>query len=86
MKQEAISGLVAAAVALSLGELVTAVSATGPSLIGAVGDAFIDQWGAQLKDLAVAIFGTNHKLALSIAMVLVALEPRSLAGASRAPQ
>jgi DMSO/TMAO reductase YedYZ molybdopterin-dependent catalytic subunit len=80
MKREAISGLVASAVALSLGELVTAVSATGPSLIGAVGDAFIDQWGAQLKDLAVAVFGTNHKLALSIAMVLVALGLGALLG------
>lgn len=80
MRHEAISGLVAAAVALSLGELVTAASASGPSLIGAVGDAFIDQWGAQLKDLAVAIFGTNHKLALTIGMLTIALSLGLLLG------
>ncbi len=73
MKRESISGLVAAAVALSLGELVTAASAAGPSLLGAVGDAFINRWGAQLKDVAVAIFGTNHKLALTFGMITVAL-------------
>jgi DMSO/TMAO reductase YedYZ molybdopterin-dependent catalytic subunit len=73
MSRGSIAGFVAAAVALSLGELVTAVSTSGPSLLGAVGDQFIDLWGAQLKDLAVAIFGTNHKLALNIAMISVAL-------------
>jgi DMSO/TMAO reductase YedYZ molybdopterin-dependent catalytic subunit len=73
MSRGSIAGFVAAAVALSLGELVTAASASGPSLLGAVGDQFIDLWGAQLKDIAVAIFGANHKLALNIAMLSVAL-------------
>ncbi len=80
MSRGSIAGFVAAAVALSLGELVTAASAAGPSPLGAVGDQFIDLWGAQLKDLAVAIFGTNHKLALNIAMVSVALGVGSALG------
>lgn len=83
MFRESISGLVAAAVALSIGELITAASVSGPSLIGAVGDAFINLWGSQLKDLAVAVFGTRHKLALSIGMVTVALGLGALLGGLR---
>jgi hypothetical protein len=80
MTRGSITGAVAAAVAVSLGELVTAVSTSGPSLMGAVGDGFINLWGSQLKDLAVTIFGSNHKLALTIGMILVVVGLGALLG------
>lgn len=80
MNRSAIAGAVAAAVALSLGEIVTALAPASPSLVGAVGDGFIDLWGAQLKDLAVALFGTQHKLALSVGIVVVAIGLGALLG------
>lgn len=66
-------GVVSAAFALAIGELVSAFDPRGPSLVGAVGESFIDRFGAALKDLAVAIFGTAHKTALAIGIVVVVM-------------
>ena len=70
----ALSGLVAAAVALGAGELLIGLVGTDdPSLVYAVATEFIDLFGASLKDLAVDLFGTNHKLALIVGIVVVSL-------------
>ena len=50
----------------------------GPSLVTAVGTQFIDRFAASLKDLAIALFGTNDKVALITGIVVVV-------GAARRP-
>ncbi len=67
----AISGIVAALAGVSGAELVSIIDTGGPSPLSAVGDVFIDTIGVRVKDIAVAIFGTNHRTALVIAMLLV---------------
>lgn len=70
----ALAGVAAAASALAVGELVVGVAGGGqPSLVAAVGTAFIDQFAASLKDLAVSLFGTNDKVALVVGIVVVSL-------------
>jgi DMSO/TMAO reductase YedYZ molybdopterin-dependent catalytic subunit len=68
-----VAGAVAAAVALAVGELVAAADPSGVSLVTAVGDEVIDRFAASLKDLAVALFGTNDKVALIVGIVVVSL-------------
>jgi DMSO/TMAO reductase YedYZ molybdopterin-dependent catalytic subunit len=69
----AVCGVVAAAVALAVGEVVTGLRGAGPSLVTAVGSEFIDRFAASLKDLAVQLFGTNDKRALVIGIVVTSL-------------
>ncbi len=69
----AATGLVAAGIALSAGELVTALLDSPPSLVTAVGSEFIDRFAASLKDIAVALFGTNDKAALVTGIVVTSL-------------
>ncbi len=66
-----VAGALAAALALATTQLVTASS--GPSLIDSIGTQFINRFAAPLKDLAVALFGTNDKVALQIGIVIVSL-------------
>jgi DMSO/TMAO reductase YedYZ molybdopterin-dependent catalytic subunit len=72
-RRDAVAGAVAAAVALATGELVAAADTSGVSLVTAVGDEVIDRFAASLKDLAVALFGTNDKVALIVGIVLTSL-------------
>jgi DMSO/TMAO reductase YedYZ molybdopterin-dependent catalytic subunit len=67
----ATAGAVAALVALAIGELTAALLGSGVTLVTAVGSVFIDRFAASLKDLAVALFGTNDKVALVIGIVVV---------------
>ena len=70
----ALAGVAAAGSALAAGELVVGLSGGGqPSLVAAVGSAFIDRFAASLKDLAVSLFGTNDKVALVVGIVVVSL-------------
>jgi DMSO/TMAO reductase YedYZ molybdopterin-dependent catalytic subunit len=69
----ALAGVVAAGVALAAGELACGIGGSGPSLVTAVGTQFIDRFAASLKDLAVALFGTNDKVALIVGIVVVSL-------------
>ena len=69
----ALAGAVAAGVALAAGELVCGIGGSQPSLITAVGTQFIDRFAASLKDLAIALFGTNDKVALIVGIVVVSL-------------
>ena len=68
-----IAGVFGAAAALASGELVTSFGGDHPSLVSAVGNRFIDNFAASLKDVAVRLFGTNDKPALVVGIVSVAL-------------
>ncbi|MET0579404.1 MAG: molybdopterin-dependent oxidoreductase, partial [Ilumatobacteraceae bacterium] len=71
--EASVAGVVAAGVALGVGELVCGIAGSGPSLVSAVGTQFIDRYAASLKDLAVSLFGTNDKVALVVGIVAIAL-------------
>ena len=66
-----IAGAVAAAVALGAGELPSALAGEATSLVSVVASRFIDGFAASLKDIAVALFGTNDKIALIVGIVVV---------------
>jgi DMSO/TMAO reductase YedYZ molybdopterin-dependent catalytic subunit len=68
-----LAGLLAVAAALATTELVNLLDPTGPSLLIGVQVWFINTFGASLKDMAVALFGTQDKTALEIGAFLVAL-------------
>ena len=76
----ALAGVVAASVALAVGELVTAFDDAGPSLVSSVGDRLVDRLSGPLKDVAVTWFGTNDKVALVIGIIVVALAVGALLG------
>ena len=46
----ALSGVVAAGVALGVGQFVSGLAGSGPTLVTAVGTQFIDRFAASLKD------------------------------------
>ena len=69
----ALAGLLGAAAALAIGELVTALGHDRPSLVAAVGNRFVDEFAAGLKQLAVRLFGTNDKPALVVGIVVSSL-------------
>ena len=69
----ALAGGVATAVALGLSELLAGLIAGTTSLVAAIGQAVIDRQPPGAKDLFVALFGTNDKLALEVVVVLAAL-------------
>lgn len=74
------AGTVAALSGVAVGELISAVDTSGPSPLSAVGDAFIDSIGVRIKDLAVDLFGANHRAALVIGMFLIIGVLGALAG------
>jgi DMSO/TMAO reductase YedYZ molybdopterin-dependent catalytic subunit len=65
----AIAGVIAALVALAVGELLAGLVGGVPSPIAAVGAAIIDFAPPGSKDLMVSLFGTNDKTALTIVVV-----------------
>jgi DMSO/TMAO reductase YedYZ molybdopterin-dependent catalytic subunit len=69
----ALSGLVAAAAALSVGELIAGLVHGIPSPIAAVGAAAIDYAPPGSKDVVVSLFGTNDKAALTILVAVAVL-------------
>jgi len=68
-----VAGAVAVAVAIAVGEIVAGLVAGAPSLVVSVGTLVIDLQPPGAKDLVVSLFGTNDKLALNIAILVVAL-------------
>ncbi len=62
----AAAGVVAAGAALAAGELVAAITAGTPSPLIAVGTALIDFAPPGAKEVMVALFGLNDKLALNV--------------------
>jgi len=69
----ALAGAAAGALGLGVSELVAGLVPGGASLVAAVGQLIIDLQPPGAKDLVVGLFGTNDKLALEAAVVLVAL-------------
>ena len=76
----AAAGAVAAGLALGISEAIAALLPGAGSLLAAVGQAVIDRQPPGAKDLAVALFGTNDKLALEVVVVVVALAAGALLG------
>jgi DMSO/TMAO reductase YedYZ molybdopterin-dependent catalytic subunit len=74
-----LSGVVATAAALGLSELAAGLL-TAPSLVAAVGSVVIDLQPPGAKDVVVALFGQNDKLALELLIVVVALIVGGLLG------
>lgn len=66
-----LAGAVSAAVALGVGELPSALGGEATSLVSVVASRFIDGFAASLKDIAVALFGANDKIALIVGIVVV---------------
>ena len=71
LNRAGVAGAVAAAVALGAGELPSALAGEATSLVSVVASRFIDGFAASLKDIAVALFGTNDKIALIVGIVIV---------------
>jgi DMSO/TMAO reductase YedYZ molybdopterin-dependent catalytic subunit len=76
----AFAGLIGAVVALGLSELIAGLFAPGSSLITAVGQTIIDLQPPGGKDLMVALFGTNDKVALELIVTGTALAIGALLG------
>ncbi len=69
----AISGIAATAAALGTAELLGGLLPGATSLVASVGQLIIDLQPAGAKDVAVALFGTNDKLAFELIIVSIAL-------------
>lgn len=62
--RSAAAGLIAAGIALAVGELVAGLSSQLTSPVISVGNRVIDAVPRQVKDFAIETFGTNDKIAL----------------------
>ena len=71
--QPALAGLLGAGVALAIAELLAGLLPGGTSLVAAIGQLVIDLQPPGAKDLVVALFGENDKIALEIGIVIVAV-------------
>ncbi len=70
----ALAGLVATATALAAAELLAGLVSRVPSLVLAVGNGVVELGaGSRVKQIAIALFGTNEKQALVIGTVILAL-------------
>ena len=67
------AGVAAAAVVLSVAELIGAFFTARATPVIALGSTFIDFTPSWLKDFAIATFGTNDKLALFVGMAVTIL-------------
>ena len=76
----AFAGLIGAAVALGVSELIAGLLSPGSSLIAAIGQTIIDLQPPGAKDFVVALFGTNDKLALEVLVAGTALAIGALLG------
>lgn len=75
-----VAGALGAVAGIGLSELVAGILGA-PSLLAAIGAAVIDNQPAGAKDLVVALFGTNDKLALEALIVVIAAVVGALLGA-----
>jgi DMSO/TMAO reductase YedYZ molybdopterin-dependent catalytic subunit len=70
--RSAIAGLVAAAIALAIGELIAGLSDRLTSPVISVGNRVVDAVPRQVKDFAIETFGQNDKKALLIGIYSIA--------------
>ena len=73
------AGALAAGVAIAASELVAGLAPGAPSLVTAMGSLVISLQPPGAKDLVANLFGTNDKVALSIAVLVVALSASAFA-------
>jgi DMSO/TMAO reductase YedYZ molybdopterin-dependent catalytic subunit len=76
----ALAGAAAGLAAVAAGELFAGLVAGAPSLVVAVGDLVIALQPPGAKELVVALFGTNDKLALQVVIVVAAVAIAAVAG------
>lgn len=69
--RDALSGGLAAALALGASEFLAGLVSDIPSLVEGLGNFVIDNVPKPVKDFAIEVFGTNDKLALLIGIALV---------------
>ena len=72
----ALTGILAAAVALGVAELVAAFIRPQASPVVGVGETAIDHTPPALKNFAVQNFGTHDKLVLQIGVLVVTMEAK----------
>lgn len=72
-KAAALSGVLAAALALGVGELLSGFSNQVPSLVARVGDVVIENVPGSVERWAIATFGENDKPALVIGITVISL-------------
>lgn len=71
--RDALSGGAATALALGVSELLAGLFAGVPSLVESLGNWVVDIVPKPVKDWAIAVFGTNDKLALLVGITLTAI-------------
>jgi DMSO/TMAO reductase YedYZ molybdopterin-dependent catalytic subunit len=71
--RDALSGAMAAGLALGVSELLAGLIASVPSLVESIGNWVIDNVPPSVKDWAISVFGTNDKLILLLSITLVTL-------------
>ena len=76
----ALAGVAAASVAIAASELVAGLVPGVPSMVVAIGSLIIALQPPGAKDVMASLFGTNDKLVLNLAVVIVALIVAAVAG------
>lgn len=76
----AVAGGIAGAAGIAASELLAGIIPGTPSLVVGVGSFIIALQPPGAKDVVIALFGTNDKIAVNFAVVLVALLVAALAG------
>ncbi len=71
--RDAVAGIAATAAALGVSELLAGLLPGATSLVASIGQVIIDNQPPGAKDLVVALFGTNDKLAFELIIVAIAL-------------
>ena len=74
------AGVAAAVLGAGLGELTAAIVAPGASPFAVIGSALIDLAPPWAKDAAIALFGTNDKIALLVGIGIVLVGVAAVAG------
>src|SRR3954453_3267898 len=75
-----LAGVVSAALAVAIGELIAGILAGAPSLVIAIGTEIIALQPPGAKDLVVSLFGTNDKLAVNLLILVGGLFAGGLVG------
>lgn len=78
--RDALSGGLAAALALGISELLAGLVANIPSLVEGLGNWVIDNVPKPVKDFAIEVFGTNDKLALLVGIAAVTVVVGAVVG------
>src|SRR3954470_21079007 len=75
-----LAGVVSAALAVAISELIAGILAGAPSLVIAIGTEIIALQPPGAKDVVVSLFGTNDKLAVNLLILIVGLIVGGLVG------